>query len=410
MKVFEACLLIIKRRRGALALYFGLFMVLSFVMPALSVEQLSSDFTQIKPNFTIINRDADTPLSDGLAEYLGWHGAEVPVADRKEALQDAAFYHATDYIAILPEGFHASFFAGDPIKIETVYTTETAKGFYADSIVDQYFNQARMYMARMNMAAGTGTGLDEEAIVLAVLDDLSTQTKVEIKRFGAGAPVDEVFQIYLRLLCYIIFALVILCVSNIMSAFRRPDLRMRNLCAPTKPRSVGGQQILCSALMGFAVWLLAMGLGFAVFGSRLAGTDSRIIGLAMLNVFMVMLVALSIASLASLFIKSVNSQNAVVNFLSLGLSFLGGVFVPLSLLGDGMLAVARFTPTYWYVTALDHIYALSSFSADALAPVWQAMLTQLAFAAAFICVSLVVGKQLNQSERSFRSIQTEIDA
>ena len=431
MKVFNACLTIIKRHAVSLLVYFVLFMALSVAMPALSTEQFSVDFAESKPNFTIINRDGDTPLSDGLAAYLRGHGNEVAIDDRKDALQDAAFYHATDYIAILPQGFHDAFFNGAPIKIETVITTESAKGYYADSIVGQYLNQARMYLAAggvgvistgtgtstgavtdtdAGIGTGTGTGFDEEALVFAVLDGLSAEARVEIKRFGSGAPIDEVFQAYSRLICYIIVVLVILCVSNITSAFRRPDLRMRNLCAPTKPRSVSGQQILCGVLVSVAAWLLLTSLGFAIYGSKLAGTDERIIGLILLNSFVVTLVSLSMASLTSPFIKSPNSQNAVANFLSLGLCFLSGVFVPLEMLGESILAVARFTPFYWYVSALGQICALTSFRAEALAPIWQAMLTQLAFAAAILCVALVVGKQLNQSERSFSSIRTELDA
>ncbi|MCL2085136.1 MAG: ABC transporter permease [Oscillospiraceae bacterium] len=402
MKVFKVCLLIIKRHITAFVLYFVIFMALSVIMPMLSAEQYGTDFSEMKPNFTIINRDGDTPLSDGLAAYLGRLGNEVVLDDRKDALQDASFYHATDFIAILPRGFHNAFWEGSPVKIETVVTTDSAKGYYVDILVNQYLNQARMYQA-----AG---GMGEAAVVSAVLSDLSAETRVEIKRFGAGAPIDEVFQIFSRMICYIITVLVILCVSNILSAFRRPDLRMRNLCAPAKPRSVSGQQMLCGVLVSIAAWLLLTALGFVIYGSKLAGSDWRIVGLILLNSFTATLVALSVASLAGPFIKGLASQNAIANFTSLVLSFLGGVFVPLEMMGEGLIAVARFTPTYWYVTALDHICALNSLDGGVLAPVWQAMLTQLIFAAAFLCLALAIIKHMNQSERSFGSIRTELDA
>ena len=402
MRVFKTCNLIIKRRIVSLALYFGIFLALSVIMPAMSSEQYSTDFSEMKPNFTVINRDGDTTLSEGLVTWLGTRGTKVGLDDRKEVLQDAAFYHATDFIVILPQGFHDAFFSNGPMKAETVVTTESAKGYYVDSLVNQYLNQARMIRA-----AG---GVDEKTLVANVLRDLSAETKVETKRFSAGAPVDEVFQIYSRFICYILVVMIILSISNIMFAFRRPDLRMRNLCAPLQPRSMSFQQILCGVLVSVAAWLLMSVLGFVMYGSKLAGTDGRLIALILLNSFIVMLIALAIATLAGPFIKSPNSQNAVANFVSLGLSFLGGVFVPLDMLGDGMLAAARFTPTYWYVTALNRICALTSFDGDVLAPIWQAMLTQLAFAGAILCVALVVSKHLNQSERSFGSVRTELDA
>ena len=402
MKVFSACMLIIKRHITSLSLYFCVFLALSVIMPGLSFEQTGMDFAEIKPNFTVINRDGDTPLSEGLSAYLGTRGSEVALEDRKDVLQDATFFHATDYIAIIPNGFRDAFFSGSPLSIETVVTAETAKGYYADSLANRYFNQVRM---RLDPG-----GLDEETLVAAALSDLVMEANVEVRQFGAGAPVDEVFQEFSRLMCYIVLVLIILCISNIMSAFLRPDMRMRNLCAPMKPRNMSVQQMLCGALVSVAAWALVTALGFIIYGSKLAETDSRSVLLIVLNSFVVMIVALAIASFAGPFINSPNSQNAIANFTSLGLCFLGGVFVPLDLMGEGILTAARFTPLYWYSTALDRICKLNSYSKAALAPVWQAMLTQLAFAAAFFCLALVVGKHLNQSERSFGSVRTELDA
>lgn len=402
MKVFEVCCLIIKRHFGAFALYFGIFITLSVVMTSFYTDSYSSDFSAQKPNFTVINRDSDSPLTDGLVAYLSEHGVEVVLDDEKEELQDATFFHATDYIAILPEGFHDAFWSGQPLNIETVTTTESAKGYYADSLVNQYLNLARMYIA-------SSPETDEKTLVTSVIKDLKAEVKVEKKQFKAGAPVNENFQVYSRMMCYIMLVLIILCISNIMQAFRRTEVRMRNLCSPLNPRVMSGQQILCGVVVGIAAWLLMTAVGFIFYGTKLSGTDVRLIALILLNTFIVMLVSLSIASLASQFISGPNAQNAAANFLSLALCFLGGAFVPLEMMGEGLLAVSRFVPTYWYVTALDRICSLNSFSGDALTPIWQAMLIQLAFAAAFLCVTLVISKYQNQSERAFGSVRTELE-
>ena len=400
MRVFNVCNIIIKRRFVTFALYFIVFMALTIIMPMMSAELYTTDFAEMKPNFTIINRDGISPLTDGLAIYLDGRGHEVILTDDRETLQDASFFNATDYIIILPQGFKDAFFKGQPLMIETVATAESAKGLYVDLLVNQYFNQARFYR---EMAS-----TDEAALVSAVLEDLSIETKVETKRFGTGAPVDTTYQIYNNMLSYILIVLIIVSISNLTSSFRRPDIRMRNMCSPLKPRSISGQQILSGLLVSFAAWALLTAMGFVVFGSYLAGTDRRAIGLILLNSFVMTLVALSIASLVSAFIKSPNSQNAAANFVSLGLCFLGGVFVPISILGEGLLTVARFTPTYWYVKALGNICELTSFSRDTLAPIWQAILTMLIFAAAFFCLSLVIGKHISQSEK-FSSNRTEIE-
>ena len=214
----------------------------------------------------------------------------------------------------------------------------------------------------------------------------------------------------MRMLSFIVLVMVILCVGNIMTAFRRPDLMMRNLCTPIKSYRVSGQQILCSVLLSLVMWVLTISLGFVLYAPTLSEIDFRIIGLMLLNSLIVTVIALSLASLIGPFINNPNTLNAVANFGTLSLCFLGGVFVPLYLFGDGVLSVARFTPIYWYSAALDDIYNLTSFSREALASIWQAMLTQLLFAAAFFCLALVIGKHMNQSERFFSSVRTELDA
>jgi len=403
MKVFEACMFIVKRRISSFAIYFGVFIALSIVMTALSVEQLDTDFSTMKPKFTVINRDKTGPLSEGLISYLREHGEEVKIEDEKNALQDATFFHATDYIVFLPSGFEDKMLSGETPSLETVFTTETAKGYYADSLINRYCNLVRVYLT-------THAGIEIEELVPSILRDLSQEAKVEKKQFGDSAPIGMSYLVFNRLQCYILMLLNILCVTNITMSLKRPDIMMRNLCTPLKPRSLAGQQMLCFGILSFLAWVLLAALGFAIYGSGLVGANVRSIALILLNSLVFSAVALSIAAFSSTFIRNPNSQNAAANMVSLGLCFLGGVFVPLDMLGEGILSVARFLPSYWYNTAIDSISALTSFGADAMSTVWRAMLIQLAFAAAFFCVTLTLGKQQSRSERFFGSVRTELEA
>lgn len=403
MKVFEACGKVVKRHIGAFAMYFVIFIMLAVVMSSFYVEKVSTEFSEMKMNYAVIQRDGASPLFDGLTDYLRTHGTEIELEDRKDVLQDATFFMAVDCIVILPDGFHNAFFSGTPLPVQTVTTTETTKAYYVESLVDQYFNLTRIVGA-------AHPDWDESALAASVLTELSAGAEVEKRQFSESAPVAESYHVFSRMLCYILLVLVTLCVSNIMMVFRRPDIRMRNLCSPLKARSMNFQIMLCSGLISLAAWLLLTLFGFVLYGSDLTGTHIGIIALITLNTFVMTLVALSIASLASLFIRNPSVQNAVCNMVSLSLCFLGGVFVPLEVLSEGILTVSRFTPGYWYATALDSICGLTSFDAAALSPVWRAMLIELAFAAALFCVALVVGKAQSQSERAFSSIRTEVDA
>ena len=403
MKVFETCLIIIKRRYISLLLYFGIFIALSVIMTTISVDQYSPDFSEMKPKFTVINRGGFSPLIDGMIAYLGERGEEVALEDRRDALQDATFYHATDFIIIFSAGYAAEFLSGQPAKAQTVTTTESALGYYADSLVSGYLSLARVYLA-------ADPGMDEKALADTVLADLSARAEVVKMRFGESAPVNINYHAYARMMPYILMLLIILCVSSVIIAFKRPDVNMRNLCSPLRPRSMSLQQSLCYGLMSVAAWFVLNAAGFILYGARLIGTDGRIVALIVLNTFIFTLVAAAIASLACTFVRGPNTQNAVANCLSLVLSFIGGVFVPLEMLGEGLVMAARFTPAYWHSYALDRVCALTSFDASSLAAVWQAMLIQLAFAAAIFCASLAVNKRRNESEKSFGSVNTELEA
>jgi ABC-2 type transport system permease protein len=373
-------------------------------MTTLNVDQFSLDFSAMEPNFTVINRDIDSPLAKGLVAYLSEHGNEVIIDDDKTALQDASFFLATDYIIFLPQGFRDSFFSDEPLSLEIVKTTETAIGFYADSLVNQYLNQVRFHTTAI------GGGIDEQTIISAVQRDLSMQASIEKIHFGISAPLDERFTIYNQMASYALLVLSVLCVTNITMVFRRSDLRLRNLCSPLRPRAISLQLMLCSALFCIFAWILVSTLGFVMFGSNLGDVDNRVLALIVLNSFVFTFVAMSVAALSGSFVRSINSQNAAANMMTLGLCFLGGVFVPLSMLGDNVIMVSRFLPTYWYVTGLETISKMTSFDSEALRPIWQAMLIQLTFAAAISCVTLTISKQQSQSEKNIGSTKTELEA
>ena len=403
MKVFRACMLIMNRRFTTYLIYLMIFLALSIIIPAMSEEQFNTDFSTMKPNITVINRDGDTPLSDGLLTYLREYGNEVALDDDKTTLQDATFFHATDYIVFLPQGFHDSFIAGENVTLDKVVTTETAKGYYADRLVGQYLNLARSYLS-------AGLPMGEDVLAENVLRDLSLSVNTEKVQFGDSAPIAFSYLIFNRMLPYILLVLNILFVTNITMVFKRTDLRMRNMCSPLRTRTLSVQQILRCSIMCVAAWLVMSVVGLIMYGGSLAGVDGRVVALVLLNSFVFTITALSIAALLGTITSSPNAQNAAANLVGLGLCFLGGVFVPLEMLGDGMLAVSRFLPTYWNVSTLDAIGSLTSFEASKLVPVWQALLIQLAFAAAFFCLTLVISKQQNQSEKSFGSVRTELEA
>lgn len=403
MRVFKACFTIMRRHAVSFLVYFSIFITLSVVMSSLSVQNYSTDFEAERPGFAVLNRDKDSAYTDGFLQFLSGYGKQTELKDEKKVLQDAVFYHEVEYIVIIPEGFTEQWKDGESPKLETVMVPDSAAGYYLDSLTSQYWNLAHTYHQAL-------PSMGEEELIDAVIGDLDISAEVEKEQFLESQPVPLIFEIYHRMMAYILLILVMLCVSTVFLAFKRPDLQMRDLCSPMRPIQMGGQIALFNAVIAFGSWLLLNVVGLCFYGPQIKEVDSRIIGLFILSGFVFMLVALSISLLASRFVKNENAQNIVSNFISLILCFLGGAFVPLELLGPGLLNVSKFTPTYWYIKALESVSGLTAFDSEALRPVWSNLLILLGFAVAIFCVYLVVNQYKNRSEESFGSIQTEIEA
>ncbi len=400
MKVFNVCLSIMRRRPLNLLIYFIVFTAVSILNARFMGGQTQTDFSVEKPNYSIINRDENSPLLDGLSQFMEAHGSCVPLPDDKEALQDACFFHASDYIMIIPEGFSRKLTTEEPLRLETVTIPNSAKGYYLGDLAGQYLHMYRNYTRIF-------PELSEKELVGKVLGALKTEGDTQKVQFSTHQPLPIFMQSAARMYAYTAMILIIMSLTTVLMIFRRPDLNLRNVASPLRPLAKNlqlGLFGLCISLLVFAV-LFFTGALFCI--RDLAGTDLRILGLLAANMLAYTIVSLSIALLISNFINDWGLQNAVANLLSLGLSFLGGAFVPLELLGDSLKRVSILTPTYWYASACDAISALNGFSSQSLLPILRAMGIQLVCAAAIFCVSLAIAKAQNHGEQPMGSIRTE---
>ena len=401
MRVFNACCKVIRRRAAALLIYLVIFLTLSIVLTSFSTSENSTDFSGTKTKVAVINRDGESGLVKGLKGYLSENAEIIPLEDQKEEMQDALFNDAVDYILIIPQGFSKDFAAGGNMTLQQAAYPNGATGYYTDMMVNQYLNTARLYRSSI-------PDMDDAELAAAVAEDLSQKAEVAKKTYNVEKPIDEGFEIYFRMMGYILTVMLIMGVSTVMMVFNRPDLRRRNLCAPVRLRSVNFQLAMGAGVLGLISWGFLVLFGFLIYGGKVAGCDGRLIALCILNSFVLMIVCLSIAFLASVFTKSANMQNAVGNFVALALSFLGGAFVPLELLGNSVLAVAHFVPTFWYTSALGEIVSLSSFSTETLSPIFMDMLIQLGFAAALFCVAMVISRVVQQNAGNIMQTRTEM--
>lgn len=401
MRVFSACMKIAKRRKASFVVYFCVYAVLLLSMTFLSDSSMYGDFAEKKPKYTLINRDGDSALSRELAKVLKDTGTFVELEDSKEAMLDAGFYGAVDCIFVIPDGYGEDFWNETGDSLQMWQWPSSADGYYLRSAVEQYLSLARMYQAAGEMT--------KEEMAEAASASMGMETEVTVRRYQDGAVVSEKIRLFQRFLPYILLLLCISGVSIVFMPFKKPEIRMRNLCSPVKPGNFAVGKLLYACAVGIGGWFFLNVMGIAVCLKEMMELDMRMWLLYLLNSLAVMLVAISVALLCSAFISSENVMSFVTNIVALAMSFLSGVFVPLEFLGKGILKAAKFIPVYWFEQTEGKISSLTGFSWENGKTVYEGILIQVGFAAAFFCIYLLVSKYQAQAEESFGSVKTEIE-
>jgi ABC-2 type transport system permease protein len=382
MPVFKAYVKIIRKNAGQLLMYIGIVLALAIMMNQFNAQKPQAGFTNTKIQLAFFNEDsgAKTGIADGLKEYLQKYANFVEIANDPDKIRDALFFGEISYVIQIPAGFADNFARDGQLRLRQQSAPDSTTSAYMAMLVNKYLNTARLYRQGLpDASAGE--------IVSLTLANLKQETTVDMAatESWAGSYANVVY--FYNYLAYALLAMLILGITTCMMTFNVLDLKRRNLCSPLTLRSLNLQMIAGGLLFSFFSWGCLVAVSFTIYGRTLLTQAGYFL---ILNSFVYMLVGLALSYLVGNLLKSRNAQAAVSNVLTLGMSFISGVFVPQVILGKTVLSIARFTPTYWFVKANIAIGAQSDFSGPGMQNIITAMLVQLIFMAGFLAVASVI--------------------
>ena len=380
MQVFKTYFKVIKRHFVQLSIYIFIFLAITIASSLMSSSTEVGAFTQEKTRVAFINEDENSNFIDGFKDYLGNYSEYISIQDNIEKLQDALFFKNVEYIVRIPKGFTQDIMSGKSSEIRKTVITGTSNSVYTDILINQYLNTAKVYLS-------TNKDLTQAELVKLVSNDLKNETKVEIKQTESKGTNIEGFFNFLE---YALISVIVLGITSIMMVFNNKNLRRRNLCAPIKNRSINFQIVLGNIIFSVGVWTLMMLCGLAIMKDALLTMNGLYY---CINSLVFTVDVLCISFLAGLFVKTSNAQSGIANALSLGMAFISGAFVPQWILSKSVIAIAKFTPAYWYIKANSDISKITNFTMENLTPVFQFMLIELGFAVAILSVGLVLSKR-----------------
>ncbi|MEG1256748.1 ABC transporter permease [Clostridium sp.] len=381
MQVFKQYFKIVRKSAlASLLIYVAIFTVITVLFSNMGGAAMEPSFETSKCRVVVINKDT-SPLSQNLEKYIGENSKLVEIQTDEEGIKDALFFRQAEVIITIPEGFGNMFITETPLNLKTQNIPDSSSGIFVKNMVNNYLTTSKLYSDSMQYT-------NWEEINNLVNDDLSINTKVNLTGEGKNNYKSKI-NYYFNYLSYALISILILGISITSNIFNSSDIKRINLCSPIKPNRFSMQIFLGNISLSLITWALFIALSIIMYKGDMFTVSGLLYSINSL-VFTITCLSLSflIGNLASK-----TSIKPISNCVALGGCFLGGAFVPQSLLSETVKNIAIVNPVYWFIKVNDKIGTLSVFNKETIAPILFEMIILLAFAAAFLGIALVVIKQ-----------------
>lgn len=379
MTVFKNYFKVARNYYKIIVMYTVIFIVISVFM-AMSNDQQTSIYTSTKTKISIINHDEDSTFLNGFYSYIEDNAELVALDDNEDALKDALFFRQVDYILIIPKNYTQDFFDGNNPTIETMQVPDSYGTIYSKQLLNRYLNTANIYMK---------AGFDEETIVEKVKEDLLQHVTVHFENEVDTSSRFKVTNFY-NFSNYTLVAIILTVIAMIMVSFQDERIKNRNLVSSFSYKTINRQLLLGNIVLSLGVWAIYVLASVVLYFDEMMS----IVGiLYMLNSLVLTIFILSF----SFFVTTLTSKREVIsgisNCVGLGFSFISGAFVPQELLGDFVLSIAKFTPSYYFIKNNNLFTTLFNYSNHNLQPILINMIVILGFAVLFYVLTQIIARR-----------------
>lgn len=377
MQVFKAFFKILNKNKLVMLIYVAIYMALTLITSGNGAETDTSNFSQVSMDIGIENRDKGE-FGRALVEYLSRENTIKEVPKEREELLDDMYYREIEYVLVIPENFTEKFMSGEREDIlEGTIVPGNGTAFLAEMEIDEFLKTLGMYVD----GGFTSKQAAEQALI-----DMQNEARVEFlsndnakERPGASY--------FFQYLSYIFLCMMLVSLSTVLMTFNQKDMDARNRCSAMSFTKRNFQMVLGSIgimVLEYAFFMVVAYIIYPDFMRSIRGW------LSALNALVYMLVCLSIAFFVARLVRNSGELNMFANVIGLAFSFLGGAFVPLELMNEGIKKVSKFIPTYWYIVSNDAIWKLENLAEAG--EIFRNMLVTGVFAVAVIVAAMMFNR------------------
>ena len=375
MTVFKGHMKIIGQNKMLILLYVAIFFGCTILFQS-TAGKTETSYQAEKLNIGIVDEDGGS-LAESLTEYLGNLHHLIPIENDVSEIQEKLYYREVDYVVRIPKNFYEKCIEGDE-KLSVTKIPDTYSGSYVDQQINSFLNNARTYQASGFTEAESASALEKTKSVKVTFSN--DEKSIE----------DAPYVYYFRYMPYLFLALFGFVMGNILIVFHNSDLKKRMAASPVSGRRQSLEGILCMSLEGLTLWIFVIVIGILFYGRDFYTSENFVYYL--LNSVSMLFVDIALAYLMGTIAPNRDALTGIANIISLGMCFLGGVFVPLEFMGSHVKAVSHFLPVYWYEKANDLLANFAHMTVSAREQFFKAVIIQLVFVGAFICLTLVIEK------------------
>lgn len=372
MRILACFFKILKKKRGYIMMYLAIFFSIAIAM-SLQGGNSEKNYENQKIAFCVFDED-QSEISKGLTDYLKKGNEWVEVEDEEEVIQEKMYNRNLTCVVRIPKAFGETMGEGkEQITVRTI--PGTMYGTIMEQSIQGFVSLLRGYL--------TG-GMNASEALQKTMQSVEKEPEVEMTAQNGEVSHDSAYYLF-AYVPYLFLAIFISTLTPILIIFRKKEIAERMACSSYPKMKIYRELYFSFIIAGLVITALHLIIVIAM-KRELWFTAKG--GLYIVNEIAFLLVTLSLVFLISQLATKIESINMISNVVSLAMSFLCGIFVPLSFLGDGVKTAAHFLPAYWYILAAERIDA--GISKETCPDIWMYCGIQVLFAVVLLTTALVV--------------------
>lgn len=318
--------------------YTAIFFMLSVInTPSSTGEGEPKQFTFKERELTLAVVDmSNSELSESLIDYLDSNNTISREETDREKLKELLFLQVIDAAIIIPEDFEESVIEKRE-SIELIRDERRTASIHASNEINKFLSFANASYSEGNFDLEKVETILKEEIKVEVLGD-----------YKSNYGINEWLKSYFNFTGYIIIAIYVIVIGLVMLDFNDKDIQDRMKVSSKKFLKLNSEIYLGQITLAVLITSMFI-LGAVVLkgGAIYKGQFSKYI----VNISIFSFSILGFTFLINNLTRNRFVINAIGTVVSLGTSLISGIMVSQDFLGENVLKIARFFPTYYFVRA-----------------------------------------------------------